>query len=248
MHCLRVFLVAAVPLTSGCVAAYSPPIRSGQDGAPGRLHAHEIEATGTVNYGLMGGPNIGYAATDNVAVEAGAETNVNGWAIGYGGARITYQGRTKDRDGDLGQGFVSDMGVGAGAGKGGSTGFVTPAGGGYLMGGAGYFVSHVAFYARSRFNQSFAQGLPPTFWWSLTGGLEVWAGPFSIFAETGGWGYQNEERPIAPAAGVDRAVITHIEFWLPVQGGVALHFDVAPKSAPKDPDEPSPPGEVIGSR
>jgi hypothetical protein len=219
-------------LLSGCVYQYAPPIRSGQDGAPGRLHAHEIEATGTVDILLSGGPNVGYAITDNVAVEGGAQVSPS-WGLGYAGTRFTYQGRHKDDDGNLGSGFAADTGVGAGVGRGGSNGFSSDAGGAYLLGGIAAYSEHVAGYLRNRIEQSFASNLPPTLWWQLTAGLEVYFGPFSIFVETGGFGYSNDTMAQAPQTLGDTTHFQHFEFWYPVQGGIALHFDTRPKPKPK---------------
>ena len=234
LHSQALTATAALTLLTACNAAYAPPIRSGQDGAPGRLHEGDLEATGTVNMGLTGGPDVGYAINDVVGVEAGAEISPV-WALGYAGSRFTYQGRAKDDEGKLGKGFAADVGGGVGAGKGGSNGFATYAGGGYLLGGVAYYFPYVAFYARTRVEQSFATGLPATLWWSTTGGMQFWAGPFALFAETGGFGYSNDTRA--------QNENTRIQGWLPVQGGIALHIDVVPKSK-----NAPPPPTVIGMR
>jgi len=221
-------------VTIACNAAYAPPIRSGQDGAPGRLHQGDLEATGTVNAYLTGGPDVSYAVSDLVGVEGGAEISPV-WAMGFAGSRFTYQARAKDDEGNLGKGFALDGGGGIGAGKGGSKGLTTYAGGGYLLGGVAYYFPYIAFYARTRVEQSFAAGLPPTMWWSTTGGAQFWVGPFALFAETGGAGYSNDT--------VRQNRDTHVEGWLPVQGGIALHVDVAPKAK-----SPASTPTVIGMR
>ncbi len=225
---------AALTFLTACNAAYAPPIRSGEDGAPGRLHQGDLEATGTVTYPGTGGPDVGYAVSDIVGVEAGAEISP-AWAMGYAGSRFTYQARAKDDEGNLGKGFALDGGGGVGAGKGGSNGLKTYAGGGYLLGGVAYYFPYIAFYARTRVEQSFAEGLPATLWWSTTAGMQLWAGPFALFAETGGFGYSNDT--------LAQNENTRLQGWLPVQGGIALHVDVAPKSK-SAPTKPT----VIGMR
>jgi hypothetical protein len=227
------FLSSLIVL-SGCNAAFAPPIRSGQDGAPGRDHQGELEASGDVNGFLTGGPNLSYSVTNNVAVEGGLEASPD-WAIGYAGPRFTLQGRESDpKDRSLRSGPAADLGVGLGAGAGGisntqsgknTSPFSNAAGGSYLTIGGAYWLPYISFYARARLEQSFAQNAPPTLWWSTTGGIEVWAGPFSIFAASGAVGYDNDT--------IARNVNTHAEGWMPVEGGIALHFDVAHHDAPE---------------
>jgi hypothetical protein len=180
---------------------------------------------------LSGGPNLSYTVTDNVAVEGGVEAQADNWAVGYVGPRFTLQGREKDpKDRSLGAGPAADAGIGFGAGAGGIySGQTNPlthaAGGTYLTLGGGYWFPYVALYARARLEQSFANRAPPTLWWSTTGGLEVWAGPFSVYAATGAVGFDNDT--LAPTSR------SHDEGWLPVEGGIALHFDVAHHDPPE---------------
>jgi hypothetical protein len=224
------FLLSSLIVLSGCNASFAPPIRSGQDGAPGRTHQGELEGSGTADYGLSGGPNLSYTVTDHVAVEGGVEANEN-WALGYAGTRLTATHREVASDRSLGAGPAADLGVGLGAGAGGvgkpveNHPFQNPAGGSYLTLGAAYWFPYVSLYTRTRLEQSFAANLPPTFWWSVTGGLELWYGPVSIFAATGGFGYSNDTLRITQN--------THFEYWMPIEGGVAVHFDVVHHDTPE---------------
>lgn len=226
------FLLSSLIVLSGCNASFAPPVRSGQDGAPGRDHQGELEATGDVNYPYVptGGPNLSYAVTDHIAVEGGVDASSN-WAMGYAGTRLTATGREVAADRSLGKGPAADVGIGLGAGAGGvgkavnNRSFQNPAGGSYVTLGAAYWFPYISLYTRTELEQSFAANLPPTFWWSITGGVELWYGPFSIFAATGGFGYSNDTERITQN--------THIESWMPIEGGVALHFDVVHHDTPE---------------
>jgi hypothetical protein len=225
-----ILLAAGMTFMAGCNASFAPPIRSGQDGAPGRLHEGDLEVAGSWNLANSGGPDVGYALTDVVSIEGGAEIQGSGsdmgWALGYLGPRFTLNRRTKDKDGELGQGPAADAGIGFGMGAGGSKSpwWEHRAEGGYADFGGAYYFPFIAIYGRARVEQAFATGLPPTLWWSTTAGLQFWYGPLAIYAATGAVGYDNDT--------VKAASNTHFETWLPVEAGLSLHFDLTSHAKP----------------
>jgi hypothetical protein len=86
----RLLLLITASSTIACVAA--PAVRTSHYGAPGRMEAGMVEASGNVTWSeldISGGPMIGYGVTDAVAIEAGAEAGSLPRAIGYAGVRYT---------------------------------------------------------------------------------------------------------------------------------------------------------------
>lgn len=167
------FALLTLSLTSACVAA--PAIRTSHYGAPGRMEAGMVEASGNVTYSdldISGGPMIGYAVTDAVSVEAGGEVGSLPRAIGYVGVRYTPL-RPEGRD----YAFVLDLEGGGGAGVGGvpkcdtqgvnyvcdgPSGWARAAGGGYVGIGIGGKIKWFSPYLRIRTQASVAYGIPIT--------------------------------------------------------------------------------------
>jgi hypothetical protein len=156
---------------SGCVSV-APAIRASHYGAPGRMEAGMVEASGNVTWSdldLSGGPMLGYGVTDAVAVEGGAEVGSATRAIGYGGVRYTPL-RPEGRD----FAFTLDLEAGAGAGVGGqrcdaegncestTEDWRRPAGGGYLGVGIGGKIKWFSPWLRARTQASGAEGVPVT--------------------------------------------------------------------------------------
>ncbi|HVH99409.1 MAG TPA: hypothetical protein VM869_11875 [Enhygromyxa sp.] len=166
----RSLLLIAASLTSACVAA--PAVRTSHYGAPGRMEAGMVEASGNVTWSdldLSGGPMIGYGVTDAVSIEAGAEAGSLPRAIGYAGVRYTPL-RPEGRD----YAFTLDLEGGAGAGVGGNQcegtedvdcdalNWRRPAGGGYVGIGIGGKIKWFSPYLRLRTQASVAEGIPVT--------------------------------------------------------------------------------------
>ncbi len=144
--------------------------------APGRMEAGMVEASGdalVADAEIAGGPMLGYAATDSLVVEGGAEF-AGDRAIGYAGVRYTPlrpEGRSLA--------FTLDLEGGAGAGVGGSRcidgecesskqDWRRPAGGGYVGVGIGGKIKWFSPWLRLRTQASMAEGVPIT---SLTTAL-----------------------------------------------------------------------------
>jgi hypothetical protein len=176
----RFFVVGASAFLSACVSV-GPPIRTSHYGAPGRMDAGMVEASGNVTWAdieLAAGPMLGYGITEKVAVEGGAEIAPDVRAMGYAGVRYTPlhpQGRSRA--------FVLDVESGMGAGAGGvrcdNTGcestaqnFRRPAGGGYVGIGIGGKIKWFSPYLRLRTQASLAEGIPITSLSTATAGVQ----------------------------------------------------------------------------
>ena len=179
-----VTLVASLSL-SACVSI-GPPIRTGHYGAPGRMEAGMVEASGNVTWSdvdLAGGPMIGYGVRDDLAVEGGAEVSSWARAIGYAGIRYTPL-RPEGRD----FAFTLDLEGGVGAGVGGrhceeglcesaAQDWRRPAGGAYLGLGIGGKIKWFSPWLRVRTQASAAEHVPITSLTTAGGGVQ-----FSIFS------------------------------------------------------------------
>jgi hypothetical protein len=96
LHSIRyLFIVFVGTLTAACHVC-APPIRSANNGAPGKLREGDLEIGTAANLVLaedyLETPGIhaggGYAINDRIAVEAGADTVVTNSVIGNVGVRI----------------------------------------------------------------------------------------------------------------------------------------------------------------
>ena len=105
-----------------CNPTFAPPVRAIHYGAPGRLQSGQLEVGGSAggfSVPTVGGPQIGYAIRDWVAIEAGGNlalvSEQQNWTMGYLGPRFTYtphRGRANR--------LILDLELGAGAGIGGT--------------------------------------------------------------------------------------------------------------------------------
>ncbi|MEM6995457.1 MAG: hypothetical protein AAF721_33415, partial [Myxococcota bacterium] len=80
---------------SACAPVYAPPIRAGHFGAPGRLAAGQVEVAGAAS-GFqapirMFGANAGYAVRRNLILQAGADTRLQSFAMGWGGVQVPHR-------------------------------------------------------------------------------------------------------------------------------------------------------------
>jgi hypothetical protein len=172
------------------------------------MEAGMVEASGNVSVGpdVSGGPMIGYALTDAVALEAGGEAGSFPRAIGYAGVRYSPL-RPDGRD----FAFVLDLEGGAGAGVGGTRctdgqcessaqNWRRPAGGGYLGIGIGGKIKWFSPWLRVRSQASAAEGVPITSFTSFGGGVQfsiarlahIYLGTAAYFVANeyiSGWGW-----------------------------------------------------------
>lgn len=115
-----VFLYGALSPVLACNPTFAPPVRATHYGAPGRLQAGQLEIGGTaggINTPTAGGPHVGYAIRDWVAIEGGSNLSLisdqQNWAMGYVGPRFTY---TPHRGQPNRLILDFELGVGAGVG------------------------------------------------------------------------------------------------------------------------------------
>jgi hypothetical protein len=204
---------------AGC-ASYSPPVRSVNYGAPGRLRRGDLEvAGGFAGFAApqAGGGWVAYAVRDWASVELGFDASRT-WAMGFLGGRLTHAPR---RERKLHGAIDGEFGVGMGAGGEpycalppctGRPSLGRAAFGAYVGGGAGYHFSFFALYARGRAQPTVADGLPGTLWGTLHGGLQFRiARTVDLFAAGGLAGLVNAS---------DR-----VTGWS-YDAGVSVHFDV----------------------
>jgi len=221
-HARLFFTLLTTSLTSACVAA--PAVRASHYGAPGRMEAGMIEASGNATWSeldISGGPMIGYGVTDAVSVEAGGEVGSLPRAIGYVGVRYTPL-RPEGRDYAL----TLDLEGGAGAGVGGrqcegvdyecsddSVNWRRPAGGGYVGIGIGGKIKWFSPYLRVRTQVSGAQGVDVTSLTTAGGGVQFSIARLAhIYVGTGVFLLANQ--PLGPIWG-----------WGRIDGG--LSFTIA---------------------
>jgi hypothetical protein len=166
----RLLLPTLAPLLFACISV-GPPIRASHYGAPGRMEAGMVEASGNVTWAdaeIAGGPMVGYGVSEAVAVEGGGEVGSNQRAIGYAGVRYTPL-----RPNGRSRAFVLDLESGAGAGVGGTRcvnsvcdsprmDWSRPAGGGYLGIGIGGKINWFSPWLRLRTQASVAKDVPIT--------------------------------------------------------------------------------------
>lgn len=200
-HVAAVLVVAA----SACAPTFAPPLRSGTMGAPGRVQAGDVDlggaAVGTVaSAPRYGGPALAIGITDGVAIEAGGDFAASGWAMGFGGARLT--GRVPLRKQFR---LVGDTEFGAGAGVGGSRcrgawscvgdgrrWYERAAGGGYLGVGGALRWRIPTIYTRLRVQATTATSIPSTIWTTWNSGVELrFARRVSLWAAVGLADYWN---------------------------------------------------------
>ncbi len=192
---LRDALVLSPLLTvaAGCTPTFAPPVRAVQSGAPGRLHAGEVEVGGTVAgvYWPTGGSiHVVVGLRDWVSVEGGGTfimapdgTEKSLMLTGWGGTRFTLPRRR------TGVSLLLDAELGLGGGVGGescmqsktSGGTLCDADGlhwynrgafgGYEGGGIGFGYQWFSLYGRARIEESVAKDIPITYWPSASLGF-----------------------------------------------------------------------------
>lgn len=220
---LRITGLLVLALLPGCVA-YAPPVRSLNYGAPGRLRQGDLEISGGIagTGGVVaGGGWLAYGVRDWASVELGFDALRHGWAMGFLGGRFTHAPK---RERTLHGALDGEVGVGMGAGGENSCSFDDKhcdrrrwdkhaAFGGYLGVGAAYHFSFFALYARGRAQQTFSDGLPPTLWGTLHGGLQFRiARTVDLFGGAGLLGFFTAERQNLVSGSYD--------------AGISVHFDV----------------------
>lgn len=173
----------------GCHPHYAPLLRATHYGAPAVLQAGQLELGASLGGTLLppttGGPQLAYAITDWLAIEAGENLNVidGKWAMGYLGPRLSYKSHRSEQ-----LHFLADFEAGFGLGVGGANG----AGGGsdtcthcddvpwhqrlaygsYQGVGIGGQFHWFSIYARARIEESLAQNIALTLWPSAMLGCE----------------------------------------------------------------------------
>lgn len=182
----RIRRLASLLALSACT--FGPAVRSPGYGTPGRLREGQLEVGGGVAVpGGAGGPGAGgpylaYAVRDWANVEVGADFLYRTWALGYLGGRFTYAPK---RDRKFHGALDGELGVGVGAGGSlwcpgdpgradcdGRRWYDRFAVGAYTGGGAGYHLSFFSVFARGRVQTTVADGLPPTTYGVVQGGIQ----------------------------------------------------------------------------
>lgn len=184
--------IGVVALAAMGCSPVSPPIRTANNGAAGRLDAGELELGGDVQIPyLSGGPRVAYAPTRAIAIEAGTDFGL-AWDTASFGSRFTFNGRASDR-GHLGNGFALDTAVGIGLGGVASLHRDLTVGGGYLDVGGSYHGDWLSGYMRLSTQVTRATSSPITFWWGALFGAELWRGPFSLYVAAGPAGFATSQ-------------------------------------------------------
>ncbi len=197
-------------LLGGCGPTYAPPLRSTHPGAAGRQQPGKWVVGGSGNVYLSGGADVSIPVGNSpIHAEVGADFRMDDWAMGYVGARATYDTRHTGRGDNMpgkfkapappeDMGFAIDGEFGLGAGLGGRGGKNKPkdpiAFGGYVgLGIAGHFSPWFALWARVRLQRTKASSIPTTTWFSTLAGPEFKAGPVLMYTGGGLAAYNNSD-------------------------------------------------------
>lgn len=185
-------------LLAGCNPTFAPPVRTGMYGAPGRMRDATFELGASGNQRGSGGLFEGFVVAPGVQVEVGGELSAldrdGQWALGWVGARTTFDQLREEG----GNGASFDLEAGAGAGVGGRLAdddtewFDRPAGGGYLGAGVAWHAEWFAAWGRARVQLTGAVDVPATLWYQALLGPEAAIGPVSVYLAIGWAGYVND--------------------------------------------------------
>lgn len=207
-------------ILSHCAPTYAPPVRMTHFGTPGHVQGGKVELGGayTAAYKSSGGPMLAAAFTDWLQLELGGEFCLmeDGWMMGLAGLRLTLAGLGSTSTGGTYTGGV-DLELGKGIGKGGELRGDTAEGDrdadGWYMGiGAGMQGDWFSFFLRLRYQETSADDIPDTGWYTAVAGIGFTASDFLNFYLAGGGGSWHNPDDSA-------------SFWI-FETGLSVEFDI----------------------